>query len=225
MNEWDKIYSEGRQLNEWPFSDVVSLVKRHIPELSGKQVLELGCGTGPNIPFFMNNGANYNAFERSEKAIEQALKRMRPNWPGKNTNYIFPIDFTNSFSGVTKKFDLIFDRAAVTHNDTESILRCLGLVYDALKPGGLYIGVDWFSNFHSDHNKGVAVDEFTRTDIPSGQFKGVGKVHFATYRQMMYLFTGFEVLEVQNKVVHNINPKVGITGCVGTFNIVVRKHE
>lgn len=212
MDEWNEIYRQGKQLNEWPFSDVVSLVKRHMPDLTLMTVLELGCGTGNNAAFFEKERALYNG-------VDMALA-------GHNVHfYAKKADFTKPEAYVGGPFDLIFDRAAVTHNDTDRIKRCLELVHGALKPGGLFIGVDWFSNFHSDSAKGEYVDEFTRTNIKSGQFAGVGKVHFSTYRRLMELFVGFEVVEVQNKAVHLITPKEGITGCVGTWNIVARKHE
>src|SRR4029077_14742021 len=51
--EWDDCYRRGGQAIKWPWSDVISLVMRHArPTGSEFRVLELGCGSGANIPFF-----------------------------------------------------------------------------------------------------------------------------------------------------------------------------
>ena len=60
MSEWDDIYAGGRQMTRWPWSDLVSAVKRYTPNLNGKAVLELGCGPGANIRFFQDEGAAYH---------------------------------------------------------------------------------------------------------------------------------------------------------------------
>lgn len=198
--EWDEIYAAGKQITRWPWSDLVSAVSRHCGVLKGKHVLELGCGPGGNRMFFEAAGADYLGIDGS--------------W--------FPdqvvMDFTKEIPD--GPWDLIFDRAAVTHNDTDSIRRCLGLVFDALKPGGIYIGIDWFSTSHDDAHRGEQVDLFTRTNVASGQFKGVGKVHFSSYAHLMELFCRFEVLSLAHKIVSD---KVDQKGPFASWNIVARK--
>lgn len=184
--EWNDIYARGEQMVRWPWSDLVSLVKRHCGDIKKKYVLELGCGNGmPNAQFFMEEQAYYCG-------IDGAM-------PTADTGSIFGGDFTKKLP--LGKFDLICDRAAVTHNDTESIKRCLELVYDALKPGGWYIGVDWFSTEHSDAGRGVRVDYHTRRDIPDGQFKGCGVVHFSNFKHLTDLFNRFLIMRMEHKTI------------------------
>lgn len=206
--EWDAIYAAGQQMNRWPWSDLVSAVKRYFPDLKGKRVLELGCGISmPNLDFFAKEGANW-------LGIDGALQ-MNGNQAGYLTAWR-RWDFTASLPD--GPFDMICDRAAVCHNDYESIKRCIDLAYAALNPGGYYIGIDWFSSRHNASKMGAPVDPWTRTGIPSGQFKGVGKVFFATQARLEEIFKQFEIIDLAHKTVRH---RAG--GTFAAFNIIARK--
>ena len=60
-NKWDTCYkNKTHSMNNWPFSDLVSYVMRFSkPGKSKIRVLELGCGSGANIPFFLSLNAEY----------------------------------------------------------------------------------------------------------------------------------------------------------------------
>ena len=207
--EWGDIYARGEQMVRWPWSDLVSLVKRYCGDIKDWQVLELGCGiAGANSKFFIEEGAYYIGQDAAFGSSEQSAVGFP--WCA--------VDFTNHLPGEGEDYDLICDRAAVTHNDTESIKRCLGLVYDALKPGGWYIGVDWFSTEHSDAGRGEQVDELTWRDIPDGQFKGCGVVHFSHFKHLTELFNAFVILRMEHKTI------VSTEGDrFASLNIVARK--
>lgn len=56
--EWEQTYKSNAQLSVWPWSEVISLTHRFCDLNKDLIVLELGCGAGANIPYFMslNNG-------------------------------------------------------------------------------------------------------------------------------------------------------------------------
>jgi hypothetical protein len=60
--------------------------------------------------------------------------------------------------------------------------------------------VDWFSNKHSDHDKGDIVDGGTRTNIVEGQFHDIGNVHFFDLDEIKYLFHKFEFISIAEKI-------------------------
>ena len=69
--EWDQIYKKNTQMSIWPFSDLISYVKRYLPFVgSSNSVLELGCGAGANIPFFKSLGIDYFAIDGSITIVE-----------------------------------------------------------------------------------------------------------------------------------------------------------
>ena len=201
--EWDDIYRDNRQLSRWPWSDVVSYVHRYAKPSDGFQrVLELGCGAGANIPFFEKLGVDYHGIEGSPSMVHL----LREQFP-KLKDKITVADFTKtiSFEGA---FDLVVDRSSITHNTTLAIYQTLGMIIARLRTGGKLIGIDWFSTEHSDANSGEALDSWTRTNFPKGQFSGIGAVHFSDRDHLIDLLrgAGFEIERLEHKRVETVLP-------------------
>ncbi len=58
--EWEERYKENTNMSIWPWSDLVSYVNNYVkPQNSQLRILELGCGAGANIPFFLSFNADY----------------------------------------------------------------------------------------------------------------------------------------------------------------------
>jgi SAM-dependent methyltransferase len=202
--EWDGVYRANEQLSRWPWSDLVSYIHRYARPSDGFQrVLELGCGAGANIPLFEKLGTDYHGIEGSP-SIVQSLHERFP----KIRNRIVVGDFTKTipFDG---KFDLVVDRGSITHNVTSAIHRTLGMIFSRLRTGGKFVGIDWFSTEHCDAQLGDALDAWTRTNIRSGQFSGIGAVHFTDREHLCELLcgSGFEIERLQHKLVDTVVPE------------------
>lgn len=216
--EWEQRYAENTHMSVWPWSDVVSLVHRHCkPAIaSGGRVLEFGCGAGANIPLFRALGFDYYGIDGSPTILGR-LKKKFPDI----AQQLFEGDFTHQ-QPFRPGFDIVLDRASLTCNDSIAISAGLGLALDALKEGGVFIGVDWYSSKHSESGYGVSCgDEFTRGNIISGQFAGTGKVHFSDEMHLRELFSGFELLSLEEKIVDRYQPVDGHR--FAAWNIVARK--
>ena len=203
-SNWEQRYAENTHLSVWPWSDLVSLVHRHCkPLIAAKagRVLELGCGAGANIPLFLALGMDYYAIEGSPTIVAQLHQRY--------SNLVENIrigDFTvDQPLGVF--FDVVIDRASLTHNNTSSIKNALKISFSIIKPGGLFIGTDWFSTKHTDFSSGeMAGDYYTHNNFNNGQFVGVGNVHFSDETHLRDLFSKFEILYMEEKVVRRYEP-------------------
>ncbi|HKP95123.1 MAG TPA: methyltransferase [Fibrobacteria bacterium] len=215
--EWESRYRKIGGMSLWPWSDLVSHCKRHFRgDARGLKVLELGCASGANIPFFLSLGADYHGMEGSPSMVADLLARF-PGLEGK----VATGDFTREipFAG---PFDLIVDRSSLTHNHAAAIADCLRLVGARMKPGAKYIGIDWFSDAHSDLPLGrPAEDARTRKDFPSGLFSNVGRVHFSDQAHLADLFRDFTLVSLEHKVIEKKLPAGG--GVHATWNLVAAK--
>jgi SAM-dependent methyltransferase len=218
-HEWEQRYTESTHMSVWPWSDIVSLVHRHCkPNIAAGRglVLELGCGAGANIPFFRALGMNYFAIDGSPTIVKQLHQRY-PDLIAQ----ISAADFTAA-QPFPDKFDLVIDRAALTHNNTASIQNALKIAFHSLRPGGVLIGSDWFSKNHSDFSGGEEfIDKFTRTNYSAGQFTGVGVVHFSDEHHLRNLFSEFEIVFMEEKLSRRYEPADGHQ--FASWNIVARK--
>jgi len=219
-HEWEQRYAANTHLSVWPWSDIVSLVHRHCkPHIAARgRVLELGCGAGANIPLFRALGMDYYGIEGSQTIVAQLHQR----YPELDKNIIVG-DFTEDqpFAG---SFDLVVDRAAITHNTTTRIKSTLKSVYASLNSGGIFIGSDWFSTSHTDYQDGqVTDDKYTRTNYKKGQFCGVGNVHFSDKAHLQDLFSKYEILFMEEKIIQRHEPTDNHQ--FASWNIVSRKKD
>ena len=147
-SEWDERYQENTHMSIWPWSTLVSFVMRYSnPNVAGFRVLELGCGAGAKIPFFVNLGIDYYAVEGSESIVT----RLHSKFPQLKDNIICG-DFTHTLPEM--EFHLIVDRGSLTCNDTSAIGRCLRMCHNRLNNDGMYIGIDWYSTDSDAYREG-----------------------------------------------------------------------
>lgn len=211
--EWEERFKENTHQSVWPWSDVVSYFYRYAKD--SKNVLELGCGVGANIPFFKSIGIEYCGIEGSKSAVDKIKQRFP------DINVILG-DFTKEIS-ISKKFDLIFDRSSLTHNTNDGIKHCLKNVYAKLADNGKYIGIDWFSTLHSDYTKGKDdADQFTKTGYREGQFASVGRVHFSDEEHLLDLLHDFDIIILEHKNIKTEIPQSKKN--FASWNFVVQKR-
>ncbi len=138
--EWEDCYKAKRQVNNWPFTDLISTYYQYARLEKGAPILEMGFGTAPNATFFNTIGLNYHGIEGSESAVTYATKK----YPELKDRLALA-DFTKEIP-FDKKFKLIFDRGSLSHNSSKALERCAELIYDHLTDDGVFIGIDWFSS-------------------------------------------------------------------------------
>lgn len=223
MNEWDATYLAGRQIMKWPSSELVSLVRRNYQlirranEGEKLKVLELGVGTGPNINFIKSLGADLYGIELSHVAVDMAID----TFPDMANNLI--VGSFENLDQIPFELDLIYDRASLTHASNIEISGTIRSALRHLRAGGLYIGIEWFSTNHSDFSlPSTNIDPNTRSDFMTGQFVGIGQVHFEDCDGMMKIFQDFEILELTEKIVTNHYPNRDFHQ-FAAWNIVARK--
>jgi SAM-dependent methyltransferase len=213
--EWERRYLENTHLAVWPWSDLVTLVRRYCGPLGSGTILELGCGAGANIPFLKSLGARYFGVDGSATMVARLQQRFADL-----ASQIVVADFTRALP-FAEQFDLVVDRAAVTHNPTAGIEAALDLAWQAMRPGAYFVGVDWFSTAFTEYQCGEpAEDVYTRSNYADGPFAGVGRVHFSDLEHLRGLFYRFELLLAEERVRTQVPPTAGQ---FAAWNLVARK--
>lgn len=121
----------NNDLNALYYDEIAETYASQLPDFSGLDVLEIGCGTGRNTKFLVDRGARVTGVDFSAKAIERARKRFEGDNPQFRVQSIFEIDDD-------KKFDLAVSWGTLTiacreRAQLEDVMR---RVHRALKPGG-----------------------------------------------------------------------------------------
>lgn len=222
MSEWEKIYDSGKQINLWPYTEIASKFAKYFtnkePLSEQIKVLELGCGAGNNSRLFSHYNVNYEGIDFSKSAIKFA----NSNYQNDSTNFVFA-DLVE-YDLPTQKFDLIFDRAAITHLVDSQIRTMVSKAFNGLKDGGLYFGIDWFSVNHPEFrsNECTEIGDLDRTSYTSGKFQGVGTVHFSDREFILSAFSRFKILEISEN--RSFNYGTGIELPLGaTWSFVAKK--
>ena len=200
--EWNEIYINNQQLSIWPWDEVIALTHRNFKQKDGMVVLELGCGAGANIPFFASIGAKYYAIEGSAHIVERLQNSFKSD-----KIHITCGDFTKGFGfeEIIGRVDLIIDRGSLTINTTKGIKNAINLAKNYLKPGGKFIGFDWYS-LDSDYFKTsdkIAIDDYT-FKFNSGLLAGYGNVHGSDLAHIKELFREFKI----EYLTHNIKTEL-----------------
>jgi ubiquinone/menaquinone biosynthesis C-methylase UbiE len=102
----------------------------HLGDVSGKRLLDLGCGAGENSVYFARKGARCTATDYSPRMLEKALKLAAANGvqiEGRTMNAM-EIEFP------TDTFDIVY-AANVLHHVPDP-LTTLREIHRVLKPGG-----------------------------------------------------------------------------------------
>jgi SAM-dependent methyltransferase len=216
-NPWNKIYKSGKQHSVYPWSNLVSLIKKNFKTNSNHvPILEIGCGYGANIQFLLDNGFDYYGVDISNFAI-QKLKKKFPLLKEK----LFALDFSKTKINSNIKFELIIDRGSGTHCTTEQFKDFLKIYKNNFHKNIRYFALDWFSNKHSESKNSQKLDKNTRTNFKYGQFKDCGSVHFSTKNHIQnFLFKDWNcVYFVENLSINRMKENYK----VGTFDFIMRK--
>ena len=197
---------------EWPWTNMIRLLKKFEKKKKIK-LLEIGCGSGCNIPFFLKekNLYEYYAIDNNDRWIKNLKKR----YPSINKN-LFHGNFSNySFN---QKFDIILDRCSMTHNNEKNIFLALKNLKKFLNKKGLYIGVDWWSTKHSDCKK---INHYESRSFKKGDFAGVSGVYFSNKKQILNFFKSWKILYLSENIEKLEYPKKNKK--IASWDIVAEK--
>ena len=126
--EWSLIYKKNLQINNWPFSELISYTIRFSKLNKTKfRVLELGCGSGPNIPFFLSLNAEYFGIDGSTiiinklKKLNKRLFIIDPNYICNNLEKIYKNKYISGFALDVFENEPLLTETGSPSTDTKAI--------------------------------------------------------------------------------------------------------
>src|SRR5215208_3070666 len=188
--DWERdVYANGKRMNKWPYSEVVSSLLRACAgrDRRGISVLEVGCGTGNNLWFLSSEGFQASGIDRSPTAIAYARERLAE----KHQEADLRVGDISSLPWADNAFDFVIDRGALTQNAYSQIESILNEALRVLKPGGMLMSFTLFGMGHPEraHGKEVAYHSFD--NFREGYFRSVGLTSFFTREDLRLLFKRF----------------------------------
>lgn len=189
-NLWEDIYSNGKMLNLYPWDNVVSFVFSYKPEkpITDTRVLEVGCGSAPNLWFAARLGMQVTGFDISESAIAFAKKRFE----NEQLSGHFFVSGAESFDYPQEYFDLAIDRASLTCISKEVLPDVLASIHSSLSSSGHF----FFNVYAEDHTScttGIQLDD-GRTQVVTGTLQDVGALAFYSELELRELFADWKVV-------------------------------
>ena len=160
-------------------------LERLFPEMTGKTVLDLGCGYGWHCKYVADHGAaSVLGIDQSEKMIGEASKR---NASERITYWVCGI---HDFSYPADTYDLVVSNLVLHYiEDLEAVYR---LIHRTLKPGGTFLFNIEHPTFTAGVNQQIAPDgTWPVTDY---YYPGLRTTDFLGYAVKKYHHTLTQIL-------------------------------
>ena len=189
---WDEIYGRREQLNLYPYDSVVKFLMRNYAKFSKRSdisVLEVGCGAGNNLWFAAREGFSVSGLDASKDAIEFAKSRFL----AEGLQGEFQVGNFSNMPYSDSVFDVVIDRAALTHVNLSSARDAVAEVLRVLKSEG------WlYSEVFSDHasSRGLRGPDDMVKDIV-GPYQGAGQIYFYSRNDLIDMYNdGWELIDI-----------------------------
>ena len=190
MSEWERIYAAGEQLNRYPYSEVVSFVKRRWGRdgARGLTALDIGCGSGVHAALLADQGANVVAFDASPSAVAHAGDLHG------DPLITYKVSTFADFQAGRTHFDMAVDRLSSTYATVEVVAGFYQNLRKVLNPGAqlLWQGFDPENTGKSlgnyDAKAGLWIDFSS-----GGVFAPHDTITFFTEDDLALIFEGYTV--------------------------------
>ena len=188
--DWEKdIYAKGLQLNDWPFTEVVSDIMKLTSGMDRTQlrILEIGCGACNNLWFAAEVGFQISGLDISETAIQYGKSRLEHLGFTKTdlrVGDITVLDWDDDY------FDIVLDRGALTQNNYQRISKSLKEVRRILKKNdGIMLSYTLFGLNTTAIKYAKEVSKNTYDFFTESKFANVGLTSFFGKSDIEELFS------------------------------------
>ncbi|MFT4283069.1 MAG: class I SAM-dependent methyltransferase [Candidatus Woesearchaeota archaeon] len=163
-----------------------------LPNIRGKEILDVGCGDGSDANTYAKLGANVTAIDASEEMISKARNKY--------SNVLFLKSKMEELPK-TKKFDVVISKYAI--QTSKYIDKVYSGVSDVLKPGGEFVFLVTHPIRQFLEKNSVKKDYFKKEIVVSTIFEDKITLHEPSHKLADYLspyfLANFELLDFFEK--------------------------
>tara|TARA_B100001287_G_C22628614_1_gene503894 strand:- start:20 stop:685 length:666 start_codon:yes stop_codon:yes gene_type:complete len=203
---WEKLHS-SRSWGKYPAESLIRKVMRNYSLISNKEeisILEIGCGAGANLSFFMEEGFNVTGIDGSESAIKNAKKFLTKKFKEKKHKLKLEVIKFEDYLFKKDSFDLVVDYFAIYANKMKVIKSIYSKVHKVLKPNGYFYGRVW-GDLCEGANTGYIFEPGTSLNPSKGPCKDMGTSHFFNEKEIYKIFSNWSEVEVTKIVTTKTN--------------------
>lgn len=160
----DNAIELSKKYNSITFNSIQEIITSYLD--GAKKVLEVGCGSGRDANYMINNGFDVIGVDGSIEMLNNAEAKY-PNLKGRLLKAILP----NEFPSFEYKFDGAYSIATLMHFDKVDIDKILKKMHSVLKPDSpVYISISEKRNnaderYFIDFTKSDWVEVFQQNDF------------------------------------------------------------
>ncbi|MFC2162875.1 class I SAM-dependent methyltransferase [Candidatus Altiarchaeota archaeon] len=192
MSDWDSIYREQGMIQKEPKQFIIDNIKT-LRDNDVKRVLDVGCGTGRHVTLLVDEGFNVSGMDKSGKAIEMLGAILADKEAGDVELKVG--DFTQ-LEYPDGSFDAVLCNSVIQHAMMEDIRKAASEITRVLRKNGILL-LSTLST--SDDAYGMGQELEDNTYITGVAPDGDVPHHFFTKQELHDLFTGFEILSLEEK--------------------------
>lgn len=175
--------SRNGQWSDYPPEDLIRFIKRFKSKYSIQKpkLLELGCGPGSNINFFIKEGFEVFGIDLSKTAISEIKKKV--GTPYKKN---FKIGNFINLPWDKEYFDGVIDNFSIYANKKNDIQQTYLEIKRVLKNKGFFFSKVWGTKTLGFGN-GIKIENNTFDNINNGPCRNMGISHFFTFNELKML--------------------------------------
>ncbi len=198
--KWDDVYKKEFRATWYPMNGMVRFTARYLKRRMGidlydvkkdiKKILDVGCGNGNHVVFFVEQGFDVYGIDISKEAIEIANAWLFKEGLKADLRVgdIVKLPFDDGY------FDVVISHGVLDHIPFSKAKKAMEEIKRVCVPKG-YIYITLRSTEDSECGRGEKVDKNTFV-LQEGYEKGIIQ-HYFDLEEIKELFKGFNVFDIE----------------------------
>jgi len=206
---WEALHTT-QDWGKYPAEDLIRTIMRAYKHLDRSQlsVLEIGCGAGANLSFFINEGFQVAGIDGAPSAIKTAKSRLCSLYSGKPELDLRVGNF-KQLPWNDQSFDVLVDYMALYANTYSTIQVTIDEVLRVLKPKGRFYSRSWGMGTEGSGD-GEELEPGTLKNPLSGPCANMGISHFFTLEELQELFCDFSNVRIQRTITETVGSRESV---------------